>query len=151
MPETQEASIGWGGEVWLHDGEALYELVQVVGFDLPPMPEYDQVETTHLKSPGRYKEYDDGLADFGTVEVALNFRPGSDTDTLLQDAYAARDTRQAIFAVPLNGVPVRMWTVDVKVSGYNPGRVEPGSKMEASATFQLKGVPVIAAYADPGA
>ena len=64
MAETQEASIGWGGEVWLSTDDTegnLVELVQVVSFSLPS-DTADRVETTHLKSPGRRRQYTAGCS-----------------------------------------------------------------------------------------
>lgn len=153
MADDQNPSIGWGGQVWLHDGAALYKLRQVTGFTIPPIPEAEQVDVTHLESEDKIQEFIDGLlsGNGSEVQVTMNFRPGSDTDIKLEAAYAARDVREAVFVVPLNGVPTRMYTVNVKVTGYDPGTVEPGAKMEATATFQIKSIRTVAAYSDPGA
>lgn len=153
MADDQNPSIGWGGQVWLHDGVALYKLRQVTSFTIPPLPEAEQVDVTHLESEDKMQEFIDGLLS-GTgaeVQVVMNFRPGSDTDLKLEAAYAARDVRQAVFVVPIGGVPTRMYTVNVKVTAYDPGTVEPGAKMKATATFQIKSVRAAAPYAAPGA
>lgn len=153
MADDQTPSIGWGGQVWLHNGTALYKLRQVTSFNIPPIPEAEQVDVTHLESEDKIQEFIDGLlsGNGAEVQVSMNFRPGSDTDILLEAAYAARDVREAVFVVPLNGVPTRMYTVNVKVINYDPGTVEPGAKMEATATLQIKSVRAVAAYSDPGA
>lgn len=51
MAETQLASVGYMGAVFLHNGTTLFELKQVKGFDIPNLGEREQVETTHLKTP----------------------------------------------------------------------------------------------------
>lgn len=141
MAETQTPSIGWGGEVHLStdltEGN-LDELVQVVSFGLPN-DEVDEVETTHLKSPNKRREFIAGLSDGGEVEVVLNYRPGSDTDTLLLAAKAARNNRAVRFVIPSDGVAAYQIDTFAYVSGYDRGTVEAGEKMEATVTFRITG------------
>lgn len=133
MAETQEASIGWGGQFWLSTDDTtgnLVKLVQVVGFDLPEV-EVDQVEITHLESEDRFKEFEDGLADGGEAEITLNFRPGSDTDEMIDEWEEARGRRKVRFVVPLQGLPVKTYTVSATFAGYSRGTIGAGEKMEA--------------------
>src|SRR5688572_25604024 len=112
MADTQEASIGWGGEAWLSTDNTeanLGELVQVVSFGLPSV-EVDQVETTHLKSEDQFKEFADGLKDGGTVNIVLNFRPGSDTDEKIDAWEDSRGKRKVRLIVPLGGVATKSYT-----------------------------------------
>lgn len=149
MAETQEASIGWGGEVHLStDATALNleELVQVVSFGLP-QDQIDRVETTHLKSPNRRREYTSGLIDGGEVEVVLNFRPGSDTDQLIEDAQAAGDERAVKFVVPQLGTPAWDYSTTAIVTGYDRGEVTADGKMEATMTLAITGAVTSAAHA----
>jgi hypothetical protein len=151
MAETAEASIGWGGEVFLSTDTTtgnLVELVQVVSFGLP-QDQTDRVETTHLKSPNRRREYTSGLIDGGEVSVVLNFRPGSDTDQALEDAQIAGDERAVRFNVPQLGVPA--WTYDTTavVTGYDRGEVTADGKMEATVTLAISGAVTSAAYVEP--
>jgi hypothetical protein len=141
MAETQEASIGWGGEFWLSTDDTttnLVELVQVVSFGLPN-DEVDEVETTHLKSAGKRKEFISGLSDGGEVEVVFNYRPGSDTDTMLRAAKTAGDTRAIRFIIPEDGTAAVQIDCTAYVSGYDRGTVSAGEKMEATATFRITG------------
>lgn len=149
MAETQEASIGWGGEFWLSTDDTvgnLVELVQVVGFNVPEV-EVDQVESTHLKSADRFKEYLDGLADGGTAEITLNFRPGSDTDEMLDDWEDERGRRKARFVIPLQGEAVKDYTASVTFAGYNRGTIAAGEKMEATLRVKITGATTKAAHA----
>ena len=151
MAETAEASIGWGGEVWLGTtalAASLVELVQVVSFGLPSDAS-ERVETTHLKSPNRRREYTSGLVDGGEVTVTLNFRPGSDTDQAIEDAQVAGDERAVRFNVPQLGVPA--WTYDTTaiVLGYDRGEVAADGKMEATMTLAVSGAITSAAYVAP--
>lgn len=141
MSETQEPSIGWGGEVYLSTDDSpgnLQELVQVVSFQLPN-DEVDEVEVTHLKSPDRRKEFIAGLIDGGEVQVVLNYRPGSDTDTLIRDAKAAHDTRAIRFVIPENGIAAVQIDTFAWIKGYDRGEVSAGEKMEATVTFRITG------------
>lgn len=136
--ETQEASIGYAGEVWLDDDDGtLYELKQVVSFTLPGNTD-DDVEVTHLKSPGRRRQFIAGLIADSTFQAVLNFRPLSDTDILLRSARAARDTRSVKLVIPQNGVPYAQCELEAKVTGYDRGEITADGKMEATVTFQTQ-------------
>ncbi len=148
MAETQEASIGWGGEVHLSTDATianLDELVQVVSFTLPESTT-DRVETTHLKSPNRRREYTAGLVDGGEVEVVLNFRPGSTTDAAIEDAQLAGEERAVRFVVPHLGVAAWDYTTTGIVTGYNRGAVTADGKMEATMTIAISGDVTSAAH-----
>lgn len=136
MAETQDPSIGWGGEVWLHNGAELYELVQVVSFGLPNF-ETEDVEVTHLKSPNRIRQFIDGLKTGGSVDIVINYRPGSDTDTLIRAAKAAGDSREIKFGIPENGVVVYEVETMATVKAYDRGEVSADGKMEATVTVRI--------------
>ncbi len=151
MADNQEASVGWNGEVWMGTDDTvgtLAELVQVVSFGLP-VDNQERVETTHLKSANRRREYTGGLIDGGEVDVVLNFRPGSDTDTKIETAFAAGTERSFRFNVPIAGTLTRSYTCVGIVTGYDRGNIESGSKMEATMTVALSGAVTAAAYTPP--
>lgn len=145
MPELQKATTGWGGSVHLHNGTVLFDLVEVVSFNLPS-DSVERIETTHLKSPNRRRQYTTGLIDGGEVEIVLNFRSGSDTDLLLEAALAAGNDRAAKFGVPELGVQVRQYSTTVVVTGYDKGTVSADGKLEATATFTITGGVTAAAF-----
>lgn len=141
MAETQKSSIGWNGSVWLSPTNlvaGLVELVEVVSFTLPDNTT-DRVETTHLKSPNRRREYTAGLTDGGEVEVVLNFRPGSTTDQSIEAAVAAGTERAVKFVVPQLGVAAWQYSTLGIVTGYNRGSVTADGKMEATMTIAITG------------
>lgn len=151
MAETQEASIGWGAEVWLSSDDTagnLDELVQVVSFN-NGAPAAERVETTHLKSPNRRRQYTSGLIDSGEATIVLNTRRGSDTDVAIQAALDAGDERYLRFNYPELGDLV--WTDDVKgvVIGYDKGTIEAGAKMEATVTLAINEIVSSSAYVAP--
>ncbi len=139
MAETQTPSIGWGGEVHLHNGTLLFELKHVVGFK-PPYNVRERVDATHLKSPGKRRQQIAGLFETTSVPVQLHYRPGSDTDTLLLAAVAAGDERVAKFVIPMDGEPnVDIEPEAVVVTSYEPDDVEVDGVMMATATFEIVG------------
>lgn len=141
MAETQLPSIGWGGEFWMSTDATeanLEEMVQVVSFGLPN-DEVEEVETTHLKSPNRRREFISGLRDGGEVEVVLNYRPGSDTDAAIRGALAAGDKRYVRFVVPNTGSAAYEIDTTVIVRSYDRGEVTADEKMEATVTLRVTG------------
>lgn len=146
MAETQDASVGYMGEVHLHNGSILYELIQVKSFTLPSY-ERDREETTHLKSPNWRREYVSTFFADSEFTVTLNFRPLSDTDMLLRDANADGDTRAMKLVIPENGEPVAQIELTAKCVSYEPGEIVGDGVMEATATFLVVTVDEIEAYA----
>jgi hypothetical protein len=129
-----EARIGWGGELWLatdNTEATLTELAEVreVSF---PADEVDEAEATHLKSPGRRKEFVAGLIDGGEMTATFNYAPGSATDLLLTAAKDTGDTRKLKIIIPDNS-----GTVFVKK--YAPDNMTTGDVITASATFRVTG------------
>jgi hypothetical protein len=139
MADTQLAGTGWNGAFHLDNSlGALTELKQVKSFTLP-QDEVDQVDITHLKSPNRRREYAPGMIDGGEFEVVLNFRAGSDTDQLLQEALESAETRSFKAVIPERGVAAWEITGDGIVVGYDRGEVNAEDAMEATATIRVTG------------
>ena len=83
MAETQEATTGYMGEFWLSTtalAAGLVEMVEVQEFDIPSGGQREQIEKTHLKSPGNRREYLSGFYEDSDFEVVLNSCPLSTTD-----------------------------------------------------------------------
>lgn len=137
-----DATIGWGGEVQLSTSssvDGLVELVEVVSFGLPD-DQADEVEVTHLKSPGKRKEFISGLTDGGEVEVSLNYVPGSATDLLVRAAKDAGDERAVRFIIPDQaGVAAWQITTSCFVKGYARGPVSVGEKIAATIRLRITG------------
>lgn len=146
MAETQEATLGYLGQFHLHNGTSLYKLVQVKEFDIPGDGSREQVETTHLESPGWRRDYTSGFYEDSDFEVLLNSRPMSDTDVLLADALADGDVRAFKAVIPELGVLDSQVTGTCRCTGYTRGRVTADGVLEATATFRVVGAVAIAAY-----
>ncbi len=147
MAEAQEATVGYMGEVWLHNGTALYELNQVKSFPIPAPGEREEAETTHLKSPGWRREYTSTWYTDSTFDVTLNSRPLSTTDLLLDAALAAGNVRAMKVVIPENGEPAAQIELTAKCTNYTRGEVTPDGVIEATATFRIATIETIAAYA----
>ena len=151
MAEDTEASTGYAGEVFLSTDSTtanLTELVEVVSFSLPS-DTAERVETTHLKSPNRRREYTTGMIDPGELEVTLNFRPGTDTDLLIEAALTSGDLRAVRFNIPELGVLKYTYDTTVTVLGYDKGEVTADGKMEATVTLAVSGAVTASAYVAP--
>jgi hypothetical protein len=149
MPETQIASVGYMGSVWLHNGTTLYELREVTAFGIPNRGEREQIETTHLKTPNWRRTYTSGFYEDADFEVTLNFRPRSDTDILLDDHQVDGDVRAMTIVLPENGVPTSMIQLTARCTNYERGEVGPDSLMTATATFRIVTMGAIVAYVAP--
>ena len=144
MAETQDASIGWNGEIKVKfSGTTFTELMHVTGIKLPSYVR-EQIEITHLKSPGRRKQFVAGMYDEATVEVALNYRPGSDTDARLLAAVDDGLEKDVEIGVPINGVIVQKVAFKAVVTGYEPAEITSGL-MTAKAMLSVRTQPVTTA------
>jgi len=149
MAETQEATDGYGGEFHYHNGTILYEMKEVKSFDVPSPGGREQLDKTHLKSPGRRRQYLSTWYEDSDFEVVLNSRPLSDTDVLCEDALAVGDERPFKAVLPEDGVPTSQITGTAKCTGYSRGTVSNDGIMEATATFRVATINDIAAYVAP--
>lgn len=141
-----DAVTGWGGQFWLMNAAstpALVKLEEVVRFGLPS-PESEEVEATHLESPGRRREYISGMVEDGETEVTLNYVAGSPTDLLIQGALGqVREFKQV---VPNKGTG-RTFEGSCLVRKYDRGEVEVDGKLEAVMTIRYTGAVTEAAVA----
>lgn len=149
MAETQDATLGYGGELWLHNGTSLVELVQVKSFGIAGTGAREQVETTHLKSAGWRREYASSFYEDSEFEAGLNTRLLSDTDTLLADALSDGDIRAFKQVIPENGVPVAQIEGTCKCIAYERGEVTAEDVIEGTATFRVVTVDAVEAYVAP--
>lgn len=148
---NSEARIGWGTGFFLEDEPAgdLIEIDEVV--EVPFGDEVaDDVEVTHMKSPGRRKEYIRGLIEAGEGTLTINYIPGSPTDTLLRNAQQDGLTRAYRSILPDElGEPD--WQIDGFLYVKSRGRaVSVGDKMQMTVGVRFTGGIEEAAYVAPG-
>ena len=133
-----EARSGWGGKVYLgtDNTEATLTLLDEVVDTTFPQDETDEIEATHLNSPGKRKEFISGMIDGGDVTVTGNYVPGGATDLLLTAAKEAGDTRSVRFVIPDNsGTGTADWNITTSgwVKRYAPDRMAAGEKIGFTA------------------
>lgn len=131
-----DGKIGYGSTVNIYRGTSSTpnELDLIGDLELPD-EQIDEVEVTHMKSPGRRRQFIAGLIDSGEVSIPMNYIPGSATDTLCKELKASGE--EVIIGIKLTDDP----DVDEEkftgfLKGY--GRSAPiDDKMTAEATFRL--------------
>lgn len=139
-----DARIGWGGELWLatdNTEATLTELVEVRDVSFP-QDEADEHEVTHLKSPGRRKEFIQGLIDGGEMTATLNYVPGSATDLLLTAAKSTGTVRKLKIVIPdETGTGTADWNMVTSafVRRYAPDTMEANAPITATAVFRVTG------------
>lgn len=139
-----EARIGWGGKFYLGTANTEVSLVQMqeireCGF---PQDEVDEVEATHLLSPGRRKEFLAGLIDGGEFTVTMNYVPGLATDLAFTDAKDTGTTRKVRIVIPdETGTGSADWNIVTSgfVKKYAPDNMTPGDVITATATIRVTG------------
>lgn len=144
MPETQ-AAIGYGTFFHISEdnGSTWTELGEV--FDVtPPNDTVDEVDATHMQSPGRTREFIPGLIDPGEASFEQNFIPGSPSDLKIRALKVAGTRVKCRITYP-NAVT---WTFTGWVSGYEPA-VPNEDKMTASVTWRVSGSTVATPAAAP--
>lgn len=104
----------------------------------PPSSETDQVDVTHMRSPGRRREFIDGLTDGGECSFEMNYIPGSDADDLLNailDTAAGTSRRRNWRIVYPNSVTHTFYG---NLQTYEPD-VPTDDKMTATVTIKVSG------------
>jgi len=139
-----EARIGWGGKVFLSTDNTEANLTQLAEVTECTFPsdETDEIEATHLLSPGRRKEFIAGLIDGGEVTVSGNYDPGSATDLLLTAAKETGTTRKVRFQIPdTSGTGSIDWnfTTSGFVKKYAPDTMSPNAKISYTVTIRITG------------
>lgn len=144
---NSEARIGWGSEFFLAKADGtLLELDEVTAVALPEEAT-DDVEVTHMKSPGRRKEYKPGLIEPGDGQVELNYIPGSPTDALIREAQNSGAVRAFKTTLPdEKGEPA--WEVEGFLYVKSRGRAVPiGDRMTMTVNVRFTGTSEEAAAA----
>jgi hypothetical protein len=119
---------------------ALAEVVDVT----PPSDTVDIIETTHMTSPNRTKEFIAGLNDPGECSFDIHFIPGAGDDAVIQTRRNL-GTKNNYRITWSNGVT---WTFAGILTGYTPS-APVNDRMTATVTFKVTSSYVAAAAAAP--
>ncbi|CZT36137.1 phage tail tube protein [Rhizobium sp. 9140] len=94
----------------------------------------DRVEATHMKSPGRRREYIAGLIDSGEASFEINWVPGSPTDELIRRVFESGETVLHRITFPNK----HRVAYDAQITGYEKD-VPVDDKMAATVTVSVSG------------
>lgn len=139
-----DARIGWGGRLYVSTDNTEANLTEITevrecGF---PQDETEESDATHLRSPGRRREFVSGLIDGGEFTATLNYVPGSASDLLLTTAKEVGTTRKIRIVIPdESGTGTADWNIVTSafVKRYAPDNMTPGEVITATATFRVTG------------
>jgi hypothetical protein len=143
MADT-EARIGYGTvlELALASAATAFTYIKEV-FDMtPPADADDNVQGSHMQSPGRKHEYIPGMSDSGEASFEMNYVPGSDTDRFLRSIRGKKLIARLTFA---NGVQVLF---NCARQGYEQA-VPLDDRQTATLTLKVSGDPYLTAPTAP--
>lgn len=132
-----DARIGYGTKYSIWDASlttpALVEIAEVTSVT-PGAAQADRIDATHMKSPGRRREYIAGLIDSGEASFEINWVPGSATDELLRGLMNSGAVIEHEIEFP-NGVTV---SFDAAITGYEKS-IPVDDRMTATITVAVSG------------
>lgn len=140
-----DETTGWGGEFHLHNGTALTELLLVKEVGTPEV-KVDFLETTHLKSPDKFKEFIASLKEGGEFDVVMNYVARSATDLLCR-AQLTQKREFKIVEPDFDGEAIQEIDGTALVIGYKPNQMTADGLREATLTLKLSGAPTYGAPA----
>lgn len=134
------AKIAYGSklEVETAPGSLVYTEIAEIKSVSKPNASVDDVDVTHMSSPGLAKEFIPGLTDFGEISFDVNWVPGSATDQFLEAWRASGLTRSARVTYPGNVKD----TFPAYIKGYEAGASSPGDVLAGTLSLKVAGLPV---------
>lgn len=140
VSQDSEAMLGYGSRFLIESDNSPNQYVDLgeVFNITPPSSTVDQIDVTHMQSPGRRREFIDGLIDPGECSFEMNYIPGSTADVRLRGILdtpvgtSRKKTCRIIY--PNNEVD----TFDANLMSYEP-TVPTDDKMTATVTFRVTG------------
>lgn len=140
-----EASIGYGLELEVETVAgatplAYTELAEVTSFT-PPSATVDDIDVTHMKSPGRRREFIPGLTDSGAASATFNHVPAGATDVFLE-AWRAGGTVRKVRGTYADGSTV---VFDAYVQSYSVDNIPVDGKMTSSLAMKVTGAVTVTA------
>lgn len=125
-------------EVETFAGSGVYFELAEIKTVMKPNPQVEQVDVTHMKSPGRAREKKAGMIDYGTVTYGINWVPNGDTDDFIENWIDSGETRSTRLTVNPFGATR---TYPSHPVGY-PAEAEVGQPYEATIELSVDGAVV---------
>ena len=135
MAASSGVTRGYGSTVRAGVGEVpdWTKLVGIEEFDFPDQTP-DDIDVTHLESPGDTEESINGMKKAVDWDLNLQYAPNSDTDVLLTGLVASGE--DFLLEIKAVGATARKWAAYVK--SYRPTGINPKGKMMAVAKIRVK-------------
>jgi predicted secreted protein len=139
MPASN-ALLGYGSryEIASDSSPDLFVEMAEVKSITPPSANVDQVEVTHMQSPGRYREFISGLIDSGEASFVMNFIPGNTSDDRIFELLNLPTGVSRRRAMRLSYPTGVTWSFDGEITGYEPD-VPFDDVMTATVTIKISG------------
>lgn len=127
------ADIGYNSTFGIYNGSTYVSVGEVQSIT-PPGYSRDAIESTHMTSPNRYREFIAGLMDAGEASIAYSYTPST-----TEAVYTAMQAGVGSFRITHpNGVTL---TFSAVVTAWTPDLTF-DDKMGGAATFKVSGRPV---------
>jgi predicted secreted protein len=130
-----DAQIGFGSDF----KRGIASVGEVLSIGAPSLSR-DVVDATHMKSPGRWREYEAGLKDGGEVSVEIQSKPSS----AASQALVADFDNDAAESYSIEFSDGSSWSFDGLITGMETS--DPlDDKITTTVTFKITGKPTFAA------
>lgn len=103
-----------------------------------PSMERETLDMTSHGSPDQWREFIGGIKDGGEVSIDMNYDPGEDTHTTLQNDFDDDGPRHFQIVFPDDAQTA--WEVNLVLTGLEP-EYPFDDKMACSATWKVSGKP----------
>ena len=126
-----------GLQVETSAGSAVYfDLAEITNVT-PPSDSVDDLDATHMKSPGRVREFISGLSDPGDMSLDGNYVPGAATDAFILAWRLSGETRAVRIVYPAS-LSVNYDQFPAYVKSYTP-TMSIGEKMGFTLGLKVAG------------
>lgn len=137
-----QAMIGYGTLFQRGNGDGPPETFQTISETAeinPPQSEADDVEVTHLNSPGRRKEFIQGMSDAGEASLSVNWIPDHPTQDHLTGLLADKNSGAVkTWRIVLPG-GLLTWTFSGYVKSFAPDTISANDPLKATVTIKVTG------------
>jgi predicted secreted protein len=138
---VSQAMLGYGSVFQIqteNSPDVFVDMAEVISIT-PPTFKLDQIDVTHMQSPGRIREFISGLNNPGEVSFDMNFVPGSTSDDRLFELMNLPTGTSSARICRVSYPNGNTWTFLASITGYEP-KVPVDDKMTATVTFKVSGV-----------
>lgn len=115
------------------ENDSWKQLASVTAIGVPRSFQTEQIDVTHLASPGKSREYIGGRSPAPTIDVTIQYAPGDDTAALVYDARGETKDFRVVYPNEI------MHSFSALVLNWDAGQATVGGLFEATLTLQQSG------------